>query len=361
MEFINHIAAKVHSLPFMNLVVFGNPVSRWLSAIAISLFIFLLLRLIVRVAQGRLTTKANKTETKIDDYITEFLADVRQWVLLIIALCIGMNVLEQSDSARNTMQLILVIAALFQAGLWAARLVSLLVPHYFGADDPAKSSAIGLISFVGQVVVWSLVLILILDNAGVNITALVAGLGVGGIAVALAVQNILGDLLGSLSIVLDKPFQVGDFIIVGDLLGTVERIGIKTTRVKSLSGEQLIFANSDLLASRVRNFKRMEERRVVFSIGVTYQTPAEKLKIVPDIITSAINAEEQTRFDRCHFKSYGDFALIFEVVYYVLAPDYNLYMDIQQRINLHIYTEFENQGIEFAYPTQTIFLEKNSA
>jgi small-conductance mechanosensitive channel len=215
--------------------------------------------------------------------------------------------------------------------------------------------------FVGRLVLWAVVLLLVLDNLGVDVTALVAGLGVGGIAVALAVQNILGDLFASLSIVLDKPFTIGDFLIIDDYLGSVEHIGLKTTRMRSLSGEQLVFSNTDLLKSRIKNYGRMFERRVIFDIGVTYQTPREKLQMIPDIIRSAIEAQEPVRFDRSHFRAYGDFSLSFETVYYVLKPDYNLYMDIQQAINLHIHARFEAEGIEFAYPTQTLFVEKSGA
>jgi len=201
------------------------------------------------------------------------------------------------------------------------------------------------------------ILLLALDNMGVDITALIAGLGIGGIAVALALQNVLGDLFASLSIVLDKPFVIGDFIIVDDLLGTVERIGLKTTRVRSLYGEQLVFSNSDLLNSRIRNYKRMFERRILFSIGVTYQTPHEKLATIPGIIREVIESQEQVRFDRAHFKEYGDSALKFEIVYYVLVPDYNTHMDIQQAINLAIVRRFEEEKIEFAFPTQTLYLK----
>jgi len=169
---------------------------------------------------------------------------------------------------------------------------------------------------------------------------------------------VLGDLFASISIVLDKPFVIGDFIIVGDMLGTVEHIGIKTTRVRSLFGEQLIFSNNDLLNSRIRNYKRMDERRIVFSIGVVYQTPYEKLSAIPGMVREIVEAQEQTRFDRAHFSKFGDFALIYEIVYYVKIPDYNAYMDIQEAINLEIYRKFQEQGIEFAYPTQTVFVAK---
>jgi small-conductance mechanosensitive channel len=201
---------------------------------------------------------------------------------------------------------------------------------------------------------------LVLDNLGFNITTLVAGLGIGGIAVALALQNILGDLFASLSIVLDKPFVIGDFIIIDNYLGTIEHIGLKTTRIRSLSGEQLVFSNTDLLQSRIRNFKRMFERRVVFSIGVTYQTSADKLAKIPKMIKDIVESKDPVRFDRSHFKDYGDFSLNFETVYWVKSPEYNVYMDIQQAINLELYSKFEAEGIEFAYPTQTLFVTKES-
>jgi small-conductance mechanosensitive channel len=211
---------------------------------------------------------------------------------------------------------------------------------------------------LGRLALWSTVALLVLANLGIDVTAMVAGLGIGGIAVALAAQNILGDLFASASIVLDKPFVIGDFIIVGEDMGTVEHIGLKTTRVRSLSGEQLVFANNDLLKSRIRNFKRMNERRAAFGIGVTYQTPAEKLAAIPAMLREAVEAQSPTRFDRAHFKQYGDSALLFEVVYYVLSPDYNLYMDIQQAINLAVFRRFAEEQIEFAHPTYTVCLKK---
>jgi small-conductance mechanosensitive channel len=160
---------------------------------------------------------------------------------------------------------------------------------------------------------------------------------------------------------LDRPFVIGDFIIVGEHLGTVEHIGIKTTRVRSLSGEQLVFSNADLLASRIRNYKRMFERRVVFSIGVVYQTPYEKLKKIPALIQEIIEGQEQVRFDRAHFREYAPYSLDFEIVYWVKDPDYNIYMNIQQAINLAIFQQFEKEGIEFAYPTQSLYISKTSS
>jgi small-conductance mechanosensitive channel len=256
-----------------------------------------------------------------------------------------------------------VIALLLQAGLWGGALINSALEEYHQRkqeQSPEDLTTLGLIGLAGRVAVWSIVVLLVLDNLGVDITALVAGLGIGGVAVALALQNILGDLFASLSIVLDKPFVVGDFLMVDDFLGSVEKIGLKTSRLRSLSGEQLVFSNTDLLNSRIRNFGRMFERRVVFSLGVTYQTPRDKLKIIPGIVREAIEAEEDTRFDRSHFSKYGDFSLNFESVYYVLSPDYNRYMDIQQSIYLAIHERFEAEGIEFAYPTQTVFVASES-
>ncbi|MDP7260201.1 MAG: mechanosensitive ion channel family protein, partial [Anaerolineales bacterium] len=203
---------------------------------------------------------------------------------------------------------------------------------------------------------WSIILLLALDNLGIEISGLLTGLGIGGIAVALAVQNILSDLLAYVSIMLDRPFTVGDFIVVDDRMGTVERIGLKTTRMRSLSGELLIFANHDLLGSRLSNFQDREDRRVVFTIGVTYDTPAAKLASIPEIMREVVSAQQQVRFDRSHFHSFGDFSLQFETVYYVNSADYGVYMDVQQNINLELVRRFERADIEFAFPTQTVHL-----
>ncbi len=214
--------------------------------------------------------------------------------------------------------------------------------------------------FVGRWLLWSLILVLLLENAGVDLSALLAGLGIGGIAVALAVQNILGDLFCFAAIVFDKPFEQGDFLVVGEQRGTVEKIGIRTTRVRSLDGEQLVFANNDLVSSRIRNFKRMQERRVVFQLGVIYETAPEKLRRIPQLIASIINEIPGTRFDRAHFAGFGDFSLNFEIVYYVLDSDYNRYMDIQQTINLALCERLALDGIEFAYPSQTVFVRNQA-
>ncbi len=206
--------------------------------------------------------------------------------------------------------------------------------------------------------IWMTALVFVLDNLGVKISAVVAGLGVGGIAVALAAQAVLGDMFGYFVIFFDKPFAIGDFIVVEEKMGTVEYIGIKTTRIRAIGGELLIFSNKDLTNSRVHNFKKMERRRVVFKLGIIYQTPSEKLKAIPALVRRIIESQQDTTFDRGHFASYGDSSLNFEFVYYVSGADYTKYMDIQQAINLEIFEAFEKQNIEFAYPSQTLFISK---
>ena len=219
-------------------------------------------------------------------------------------------------------------------------------------DENRIKPLLSLVSFL----LWIIAAIFLLDNLGFNISTLVAGLGVSGIAVAIAAQGILGDLFNYFGIYFDRPFELGDFIIFDDQMGSVEKIGIKSTRLRALSGEQIIVPNSDLVGSRVHNYKRMERRRVLYRFGVTYQTPPEKLAEIPVIIKSIIEEVDNTVFDRSHFQGYGDFALTFETVYYVTSSDYAVYMDAQQAINLQMYRTFEKRGIEFAYPTQTILL-----
>ncbi len=211
-----------------------------------------------------------------------------------------------------------------------------------------------------NIFIWVLGFVFLMDNLGFNVSTVIAGLGVGGIAVALAAQAILGDLFAYFVIFFDRPFEIGDFIIVGDKLGSVEYIGLKTTRIRSLGGEQLVFSNKDLTDSRIHNYKKMERRRVVFSIGVIYQTTAEQLEMIPKMVRKIIEDQEDIVFDRGHFARYGDSSLDFEFVYYVIGADYNKYMDIQQAINLNMFKEFENKGIEFAYPTRTLFITNSN-
>ncbi len=344
---------------FLTQMFYSNPVWTWLLAAAVIIVVAMILILLRRFVHRRLVEFAKRTATKVDDLTAAVLGRTQFWFLAAVSLYVGSLVLTLPAVAVRVISTIAVLALLIQVGIWGTALVTFWMTRSVKRkleEDAATATSMAALGFIIKLVLWAVILLLALDNMGLDITALIAGLGIGGIAVALALQSILGDLFASLSIVIDKPFVIGDFLIVDDLLGTVERIGLKTTRVRSLSGEQLVFANSDLLNSRIRNYKRMFERRIVFSIGVTYQTPSEKLTAIPAMIREIIEAQEMTRFDRAHFKAYGDFALMFETVYYVLVPDYNTYMDIQQAINLAIYERFEKEGIDFAYPTQTLYV-----
>ena len=214
---------------------------------------------------------------------------------------------------------------------------------------------------VVNLVIWFLGLVFLLGNWGIEVTPIIAGLGIGGIAVALAAQNILGDLFSYFVIFFDRPFEAGDFIIVDDKMGTIEYVGIKTTHIRALGGEQIIIGNSNLTNSRIHNYKRMARRRVVFGIDVEYGTPFEKLNRIPSLLKSIVEQQKLVTFDRAHFASYKDWSLRFEVVYYVLSADYNVFMDTQQSINLDIYKEFEQEKISFAFPTQTMFVKDETS
>ncbi len=338
---------------------YGNEIRAWLIALGIAFGTLLVLRMVEQVLIVRIERLTQKTHTIIDDLIVGALRKTKLLFLFVVSAFVGALSLKLPAEVRGILWKVAIVAAIVQAGIWISAALTIWLENYRkGEEDGGHRMTMGALSFLGRIALWATVVLLILDNLGVDVTALVAGLGIGGVAIALAVQNILGDLFASLSIVLDQPFVLGDFVVVGDLAGSVEHIGIKTTRIRSISGEQLVFSNADLLGSRIRNFGRMEQRRVVFSIGVTYQTPIDKLERIPALIRSAVEAQEQVRFDRSHFASYGDFSLNFETVYFVESSDYAKHMDILQAVNLRIYRSFADEGIEFAYPTQTLFLDK---
>lgn len=332
----------------------------WVLALAVAAVTYLVFVLVRRLMVGRLKDEDQAMETGWREGLRDALVKTSPLFLLVVAIYAGAFVARVPDGAQRVVESALVVALFLQGALWASHIVVGWIAWYAAqkaAESTAIANALSIIQLLGRVAVWSIALLLILNNLGFDVTALVAGLGIGGIAIALAAQNILGDLFASLAIVLDRPFVVGDFIVFGDCLGTVERVGIKTTRIRSLSGEELVCSNADLLATRLRNYKRMAERRVVFSIGITYDTPADKVEKLPGILREIVDAQTMVRFDRAHFQKYGDFALLFEVVYWMLDPDFNRFMDTQQAINFAIYRRLQSAGIEFAYPTQTIHLQ----
>jgi len=342
-------------------IYFGNSLQSWLVAVGILAFAFAFFKIVLKILINRISALAITTDTKIDDLFVAMLKRTKNFILLASSLYIASNaVILKSATSAFWLKACFVLLIL-QAGIWVNGGFSFWLQETIKKrqeEDVASITTITLLGVIARIGLWVIILLLLLGNLGVNITGLVTGLGIGGIAVALAVQNILGDLLASLSIVLDKPFVVGDFIVVDSLMGTIEHIGLKTTRIRSLSGEQLIFSNNDLLKSRVHNYKRMSERRVVFGFGVVYRTSLEKLKAIKEIVSDIIIKVADARLDRVHFKEYGDSSLNFEVVYHVTDPDYSIYMNVQEVINQEIFRRFTKEEIEFAYPTQTIFIQK---
>ncbi|MGK2962532.1 MAG: mechanosensitive ion channel family protein [Gemmatimonadaceae bacterium] len=350
---------------FLDTQLWNNTVRQWLIAAGVGAAAFVVMKLVLRVVCNRLESISKRTKAIWDDVVVHTLRKTSWAFLLVVAISAASSLLTLPGRNSRLIALAAVLAFLIQAGIWITSGLGIWLDRYGERQrergEFGSATTVTAMVFAAKLLAWTLVLLVALDNFGIDVTALIAGLGIGGIAIALALQNILKDLFASLSIVLDKPFVLGDFLIVDDHMGNVEHIGLKTTRIRSLWGEQVVFSNNDLLSSRLRNFGRMAQRRVIFGIGVTYQTPRDKLIRIPEIIREAITSQSPVRFDRSHFKNYGDFSLNFESVYYVLASDFNTYMDVQQAVNLRIHERFEEEGIEFAYPTQTVFLEKVSA
>lgn len=341
------------------LPLFSNSLLAWFIAGAVALGVLTVLIGIRRLIRSYYQRLQQTPQTELLEIPMGVLSRTTVLLFVILALFAGAQTLSIGPKTIRLLGSAVTIALFWQTGIWAVAAASAWLErkrrHSMAADRAAVGS-LSVIGFIVNVVIWALVAMLTLENLGVDITALVAGLGIGGIAVALALQNVLGDLFASLSITLDRPFVVGDFLSIGEFLGTVEYIGIKSTRLRSLSGEQIIMSNSDLLSSRVRNFGRMKERRVVFATGVTYETPIELIERLPALIRQTVEAQKETRFDRSHFQKHGAASLDFETVYYVLSADFNKYMDIQQAINMQLHRKFAELGIEFAYPTQRLFV-----
>ncbi|MCD6115203.1 mechanosensitive ion channel family protein [bacterium] len=318
--------------------------------LASRVFQFLVLRHFKKLAQ--------KTKTDIDDLFVDILKKVRPPFYFFLALYFALKSLQIVSWLDKILTAILITWVIYLAILAFQSVIDYVIKKK-AKRDKTTESAFRLLGKILKGVLWATGILFILSNLGVNITSLVAGLGIGGVAVAFALQNILEDLFSSFAIYFDKPFGVGDFIVVGQHKGTVEKIGVKTTRLRSIHGEEVVISNRELTNSKIQNFGRVKERRALFKIGVIYETPQEKLKRIPEIIQKIIEEEEMTRFDRVHFVEYGDFSLNFEISFYVKTSDYKTFLDIQQKILFKIREEFQNQGIEFAYPTQTLYLKKS--
>lgn len=344
----------------LNHEYFGNELFKYFTALVLFLVGIIAAKIFKRILLKRLKSWAEKTSTEIDDFIVHILERLVVPIFYFFALFFSLKTLNLCQGFSNFLDTALMTLITFSVVYLCVKVVNISFRIYWKKLGQIQTfeSSFGAALSIMKFIIWSIAIIFYLDNLGFKVSSVIAGLGIGGVAIALAAQTVLKDLFSYFSIIFDHPFEVGDFIIVGELLGTIEHIGIKTTRVRSLGGEQLIFSNSDLTDSRIRNYKRMQKRRVVFKLGVVYETTLDQLKEIPKIIKNAVEKTENTIFDRAHFFSYGDFSLIFEVVYLVKSGDYNKYMDIQQNINFIIKDEFENRNIEFAFPTQTLYLNK---
>ncbi|HEY4289833.1 MAG TPA: mechanosensitive ion channel family protein [Puia sp.] len=342
---------------FLDNVFWGNSIKIWLLALGFVALSLTAVRILKAVVLKKLKKWAEKTKGNFDDLLVTLLGKVVIPLFYILSFYFGAEVLQTNAKVQKIMDGAVMVIITWSVLRFITSLIAFSFARYMQRQpgELREKQGRGILLIV-NVIVWIVGFVFVIDNFGYNITTIITGLGVGGIAIALAAQAILGDLFSYLVIFFDKPFEIGDFIIVDDKLGTIEYIGIKTTRIRTLSGEQLICSNSALTSSWVHNYKRMEKRRIVFSFGVVYQTPIEQIRKIPGIVKGIIESQKNTQFDRAHFLKFGNSSLDFEVVYNVMDPDYNIYMDKQQAINLALMEQLESEGIEFAYPTQTLFV-----
>ena len=340
--------------------ILGIPLWSLLVASAAAVATYVGIQIVLALLTGRARSWASQSQSGVATTVVDVLEGTSRLLMLVVALLVGANLLDLPGRWESRLSQLWFVAVALQMGLWGMRAIGIGVRHYLARHGSSGMTQVGasatLMSWGLRTLLWSVILLAILSNVGVNITAFIASLGVGGIAVALAVQNILGDLFASLSIAVDKPFQVGDFVVVGNVAGTVQMIGLKTTRIRSLQGEEVVMSNTDLLKQTISNYRPMRERRIVFTFGVAYDTPVDKVEAIAGVVQRVIQAQPQLRFDRAHFKALGASSLDFEAVYIVEDPAFNLYMDRQQAINLGLMREFEALGVQFAFPTSTVHI-----
>lgn len=355
------LSNATYTLPFVGDIHVGP----WLVALLVFVVLTTLFWILRTVILEKAKALSSKTNTDIDDVVVDVVCSIKAWVYTIVSFYIAIQFLSLPTWLDNTLTAIFLFAVVWQLIEVILSLVNYFTTHYLerdadgdGETDPGSVTASHMVSLVVRIVLWSLGILFILSNLGIEVTSLLAGLGIGGLAVALALQGILSDLFASFSIYFDRPFRVGDFVVVGNDSGTIQKIGIKTTRIKALQGQELVISNKELTSARVNNYKKMEERRIVTTIGVTYDTPLEELHSIPTIVNGIFENMERARLDRVHFTTFGDFSLVFEIVYYVESPNYNDYLDLQQNFNFTLMKRFEELGIEFAYPTQTILTKQ---
>lgn len=342
--------------------LFNNSLSAYALALVIFVISYAILKLFQYLVLVKLRGIAKRTPITVDDTVVKIAESVRPSFYAIVSIWLALHTLNLHPWIDTALTVITIGWAVYQAVIAFSILLDDVLLTYVAADStPNTRSALKLIGRIAKGVLWGLGVILLLSNIGVDVTSLVAGLGIGGIAVAFALQGILSDLFSSFSIYFDKPFEIGDFIIIDELMGTVEHIGVKSTRLRSLSGEELVLSNHYLTSAKIHNYKKMAERRVVFTLGVVYDTTSEKLQEGIEILKEAITSRSDSRLDRVHFSAFGEYALQYECVHYILVPDYNAYMDAQQEINFFIKNRFDEAGIVMAFPTQVVHLASSSA
>ncbi|MBE0568080.1 MAG: mechanosensitive ion channel family protein [Deltaproteobacteria bacterium] len=339
---------------------YHNRISEYLICLAIIVGGILAVWVVEALVLRRLKTWAGRTSSTWDNFLVDRIRRTGIPLAYLGIVQAALRVLTLTPRVERIIDIAGIVLLTLLAIVFAVSLVRYGFEEYTRkqGENASRDRALKGVVGLAKALVWITGVLFLLDNLGFRISTVIAGLGIGGIAIALAAQAILGDLFGYFVILFDRPFEIGDFVIVGDHMGVIERFGIKTTRIASLDGEQIVVSNKDLTDSRVRNFKRMARRRVAFRLGVTYQTPLERLREIPGVVADVFREIEGATLDRVHFFSYGDFSLIYEIVYYVDGNDYARYMDIQQKVNLRIYEEFGKRRIEFAYPTQTLYMNK---
>ncbi len=334
----------------------GNTILQWVSAVVVVLGVMIVFQIIRRLLTRRASKAAETAPNRIGTLLLTMLKKISTLPVFLVAVYLGSIPLTLDADITGLLRTIAVIALVIQCAIWGNQIINFLLVKFVKEkqEDPASGeAAYTALRFILRLVMWTIVVLLILDNIpGMKITSLITGLGIGGIAVALAVQNILQDLFASLSIFLDKPFVIGDYIEVDTFVGRVASIGLKTTRVDSQSGEELVFSNSDLLNSRIRNYKKMEVRRVVMTVGVAYDTPVDKLAAMPGMFEEVIEAIPPTAFIRAHLTAFNNYSLDFEVVYEVQSSVYKDYMDVRHLVLLGILRRFQEEGIVIPFPTQ---------
>lgn len=346
---------------FLSREFFNNSLQDWLIAVGTMILIYIGLLILRHILNSKVRKWVDKTKGNVDNFVLDLVSNTKNWFLLLVSIAIGIIFLNMLPEWNQKIRIVLVIGFTLQISSWAVATVSYFINSKMKEEkNSSKVTIYNTVGIVARILVWVFAGLIILDSfPNVDISSLVAGLGIGGIAIGFAVQSILEDLFASVSITVDQPFVLGDFIVVGDISGTVEKIGMKTTRIRSLSGEQIVIGNAAITSDKIQNYQKLQERRVTITVGVTYETPIEKLRMIPEIIEGIAKEQKNVRFDRVHLDEMADFSINYLLVYYALTADYNEHMDIKEAINFGILEKFGEQNIEIAYPTQMLYVSKN--